>query len=242
MQIVLAIFAVAGFLFLFYGTLGKKIQLGVQQFIFVLDPPEKWQRPIFVIIGILALVVVLRFLWIQSSPSTPAPAEVADRPTALSQAPTAELAQPTVLSISPTNIPVLQTSVPPTLVPPTPIPPIVVPSMPAAPSQSETSGCSSSIGVISVEKDWRRVVLEGDGRIWQDQITNGNAPYEVSFTAPCTGNMQRLFNGVNATLLLDGQVVASGGNGVSITLVPGGHYTVQGGSGNGGFSLEVVRS
>lgn len=101
---------------------------------------------------------------------------------------------------------------------------------------------------LSEVSDWRRVVLESDGRIWQDKIgaVEPTAGYEVTFTAPIAGSMYREFKGVSAELWIDGAansgrstLVAAGANCVAISLVPGAQYKVIGKPGNSGFSLEV---
>lgn len=114
------------------------------------------------------------------------------------------------------------------------------------PTTGEAAGTPRLTNVISDEKGDSRVVIEPDGRIWQDRIQPGNKPYELSFTMPTTGNMTRIFNGINAQLLEDTDrngepdtLVAGGVNGKEVTLTPGGWYKAEGGANNGGFSLEV---
>lgn len=114
------------------------------------------------------------------------------------------------------------------------------------PTTGEAAGTPRLTNVISDEKGDSRVVIEPDGRIWQDRIQPGNKPYELSFTMPTTGNMTRIFNGINAQLLEDTDrngepdtLVAGGVNGKEVTLTPGGWYKAEGEANNGGFSLEV---
>lgn len=109
----------------------------------------------------------------------------------------------------------------------------------------EASPAPGKPGVVSVETDWRRVILEPDGRIWQDQIYEGAPSYEVTFTVPANlpGGNDRTFKGTNAVLHegdKNGPTLAGNVAAKTVTLKPGQKYTVVGGDKNGGFALELV--
>ena len=105
--------------------------------------------------------------------------------------------------------------------------------VPQAPSLS----CLGSATIISQSSDWTVVVVETNGRIWNPCLLDGSIrpSFTVTFTAPATGTYT--FNGVNASLQLNGTVIAENVNGKSVKLVQGKTYTVVNGPTNGGFEL-----
>lgn len=126
--------------------------------------------------------------------------------------------------------------------------------VPACPTVSVPAGIAGTVWtsnecpevVISDAKDWKRVVWDCAGRIWQDKLLpegDGRIAYDVSFTSPVGGDA--VFNGSNAVLLFDKdkngvpeETVAANKNGVSIVLVKDGWYQVKNGTFNGGFEIK----
>lgn len=121
----------------------------------------------------------------------------------------------------------------------------------AAPSASASpSGSAAPIGantLLSTRTDFARVIIQPDGRIWQDQnqpSTNEQNSFNVEFTLPGTlpGGNARIWNGIRCVLSKDGAVIARNSNGLAVDLVPGGKYMASCEQGvNNGFSLDLVQ-
>lgn len=120
---------------------------------------------------------------------------------------------------------------------------------PAPPARATRSCAVVCPRTISDVDDWRRVVVECDGRLWQPEIVPGEpcSDFEVVFTAPAGGDF--IFNGVSTDLWIDDDadgipdrlVIARSTGGV-VRIVAGGEYTARGYQPAPGFDLVPVGS
>jgi len=99
---------------------------------------------------------------------------------------------------------------------------------------------------ISDVTDWRKVIVECDGRIWQPDLPPEPRTYfDVWFGAPRNGAYT--FNGVSTELWLDrdsdgrvDELIAGRTDGQVVHIQSGGRYQARGFAPNGGFELRPV--